>query len=90
MSYVEPARKVQFLLKCMDFKEMHGFLQRVAKKVPFVGPGMGTPTGPLSSAFPPNQKQNVHLRTHLIDKTLIGAEGGKMVILTITAPKVLD
>ena len=39
MSYVEPARKVQFLLKCMDFKKMHGFLQRVAKKVPLVGPG---------------------------------------------------
>ena len=40
MSCVEPARKVQFLLKCMDFKEMHGFLPTVAKKVPLVGPGM--------------------------------------------------
>ena len=42
VSYVEPARKVQFLLKCMDFKEMHGFLQRVAKRVPLVCPGIRT------------------------------------------------
>ena len=25
----------------MDFKEMQGFLQRVAKKEPLVGPGLG-------------------------------------------------